>query len=142
MFTLHAVQHPTHPDRPNPRVVIQRFENPLLVAQTGENLRFGKGSSNPSAPLNSRAILFPRCATGYQNPDTLSCVSPGDVNWVEGIGFPNAATVGRNTLRTGGTNNFDLNLTKSIPFGETWRSNNSMRLNADRHYVNAGAALP
>jgi hypothetical protein len=29
--------------------------------------------------------------------------------------------VGRNTLRTGGTNNFDLNLSKSIPFGETRR---------------------
>ena len=40
---------------------------------------------------------------------------------MEGIGFPNAATVGRNTLRTGGTNNFDLNLTKSIQFGETRR---------------------
>jgi hypothetical protein len=76
---------------------------------------------NPSAPLTSRAILFPRCATGYQNPDTGACVNPGDVHWVEGIGFPNAATVGRNTLRTGGTNNFDLNLTKSIPFGEKQR---------------------
>src|SRR5262249_35100238 len=61
---------------------------------------------NPSAPLNTRAIIFPRCSTGYQNPDTGSCVSPGDVHWVEGAGFPNAATVGRNTLRTGGTNNF------------------------------------
>jgi len=69
-------------------------------------------------PLNTRAIIFPRCVTGYQNPDTGSCVSPRDVHWVEGIGFPNAATVGRNTLRTGGTNNFDLNLTKSIPLGE------------------------
>jgi hypothetical protein len=29
--------------------------------------------------------------------------------------------VGRNTLRTSGTNNFDLNLTKSIPFGEMRR---------------------
>jgi hypothetical protein len=76
---------------------------------------------NPGAPLNSRAILFPRCATGYQNPDTGSCVSPGDVHWVEGIGFPNAATVGRNTLRTGGTNNFDLNLSKSILLGEKRR---------------------
>ena len=76
---------------------------------------------NPSAPLTSRAILFPRCATGYQNPDTGACVNPGDVHWVEGIGFPNAATVGRNTLRTGGTNNFDLNVTKSIPFGEKRR---------------------
>ena len=50
-----------------------------------------------------------------------SCVTLGHVRWVEGSGFPNAATVGRNTLRTGGTNNFDLNLTKSIPFGETRR---------------------
>ena len=49
---------------------------------------------NPSAPLNSRAIIAPRCATGYQNPDTGSCVSPGDVHWVEGTGFPNASTVG------------------------------------------------
>jgi len=40
---------------------------------------------------------------------------------VEGTGFPNASTVGRNTLHTGGTNNFDLNLTKSIPVGERRR---------------------
>jgi outer membrane receptor protein involved in Fe transport len=73
---------------------------------------------NPNAPLNTRAIIYPTCATGYQNPDTLSCVTPGAVHWVEGIGFPNAATVGRNTLHTGATNNFDLNLTKSIPLGE------------------------
>jgi hypothetical protein len=77
--------------------------------------------SNPNAPVNTRAIIFPKCPTGYQNPDTGSCVNPGNVHWVEGAGFPNAATVGRNTLRTGGTNNFDLNLTKSIPFGEARR---------------------
>jgi Carboxypeptidase regulatory-like domain/TonB dependent receptor len=76
---------------------------------------------NPTAPLNTRAIIFRGCATGYQNPDTGSCVSPTEVHWVEGIGFPNAATVGRNTLRTAGTNNFDLNLTKSIPLGEARR---------------------
>ena len=76
---------------------------------------------NPNAPLNTRAITAPKCSTGFQNADTGSCVSPGDVHWVEGIGFPNAATVGRNTLHTGGTNNFDLNLTKSIPFGEKRR---------------------
>jgi hypothetical protein len=76
---------------------------------------------NPNAPVNTRATIFPKCPTGYQNPDTGSCVSPGDVHWVEGVGFPNAATVGRNTLRAGGTNNFDLNLTKSIPFGEARR---------------------
>ena len=76
---------------------------------------------NPSAPLNSRAIIFPRCATGYQNPDTGSCGSPGDVHWVEGTGFPNPSTAGRNTLRTRGTNNFDLNLSKSFPVGEKRR---------------------
>ena len=76
---------------------------------------------NPSAPLNTRAIISPKCATGYQNPDTGSCVSPGDVHWVEGTGLPNAVTVGRNTLHTGGTNDFDLSLTKSIPLGEKRR---------------------
>ena len=76
---------------------------------------------NPDAPLNTRAIIFPKCATGYQNPDTSSCVSPSGVHWVEGNGFPNASTVGRNTLHTGGTNNFDLNLTKLIPLGEKRR---------------------
>jgi hypothetical protein len=29
--------------------------------------------------------------------------------------------VGRNTLRTGGTNNFDLNLTKALAWGESRR---------------------
>jgi hypothetical protein len=76
---------------------------------------------NPNAPLNSRAIIAPSCSTGYKNPDTSSCVNPADVHWVEGIGFPNASTVGRNTLRTGGTNNFDLNLSKSFPVGEKRR---------------------
>lgn len=76
---------------------------------------------NADAPLNTRAIIFPTCPTGYQNPDKGSCVSSDAVHWVEGTGFPNAATVGRNTLRTEGTNNFDLNLTKSIPLGEARR---------------------
>ena len=76
---------------------------------------------NPNSPLDTRAIIVPTCPTGYQNPDTGSCVSPGQVPWVEGTGFPNASTVGRNTLHTGGTNNFDLNLTKSIPVGEKRR---------------------
>jgi hypothetical protein len=94
---------------------------------------------NPSAPMTTRAILFPRCATGYENPDTGSCVSPGDVHWVEGTGIPNAATVGRNTLRTGGTDNFDVNLTKLIQFGEVRRLELRWEaLNAFNHpqYVN------
>ena len=41
--------------------------------------------------------------------------------WIEGIGIPNGSTVGRNTLRTGGTNNFDMNLTKSFHWTEKRR---------------------
>jgi hypothetical protein len=48
-------------------------------------------------------------------------VSPGDVYWVEGAGFPNASTVGRNTRFTNGTNNFDLSLFKTIAFAERKR---------------------
>jgi hypothetical protein len=78
---------------------------------------------NPNAPLNSRAVVTPAsasqfCSTGYRNPDTGLCVSPSDVHWIEGAGLPNAATVGRNTLNTGGIVNFDLDLTKSLPIGE------------------------
>jgi hypothetical protein len=82
--------------------------------------------SNPRAPLNSRAVVTPSsgsqsCATGYRNPDTGMCVSPGDVHWIQGLGFPNSSTVGRNTLLAGGINNFDVTLTKSFPIGEQRR---------------------
>lgn len=76
---------------------------------------------SPTAPANSRAIVFPQCSTGYKNPDTGSCVNPSEVHWVQGMGSPNASTVGRNALRTSGTNNFDLNLNKAIPLGEARR---------------------
>jgi hypothetical protein len=94
---------------------------------------------NPNAPLNTRGIIFPSCATGYQNPDTLTCVIPTEVHWLEGTGFPNTSTVGRNTLRTGSTNNFDLNLTKMFSFGERKRLELRWEaLNAFNHpqYVN------
>lgn len=82
--------------------------------------------SNPNAPRNSRAVLSPatgplRCPTGYRNPDTNTCVNPADVYWAEGVGFPNASTVGRNTLLTGGTENFDLSLFKSLAIVERRR---------------------
>src|SRR5205814_9430756 len=78
------------------------------------------------APLNTRAILSPAsgprsCATGYRNPDTDLCVNPADVHWIQGIGFPNAATVGRNTLVTGGVNNFDVTVSKSFQIAEQKR---------------------
>ena len=79
--------------------------------------------SNPSAPLNSRAVQWTTtgpqgCATGYRNPDTNICVKPTDVHWVEGTGSPNSTTVGRNTLHTGGTNNFDASLFKTFAIDE------------------------
>jgi hypothetical protein len=82
--------------------------------------------SNPNAPLNSRAVVTPAsgsqsCATGYRNPDAGLCVSPSDVHWIQGTGLPNGATVGRNTLNTGGIANFDLDLTKVFPIGERSR---------------------
>ncbi len=77
--------------------------------------------ANPKMPLNTRAVIFPACSTGYQDPDTFACVTPQQVHWIEGSGFPNASTVGRNTMRTVGTNNWDLNLTKAIRLGETRR---------------------
>ena len=78
---------------------------------------------NPLAPRNSRAVLSARtgpqaCPTGYRDPDADACANPADVYWLEGTGFPNASTVGRNTLLTGGTNNFDLSLFKTFPLGE------------------------
>jgi hypothetical protein len=76
---------------------------------------------NPRAPLNSRAVLMAACPTGYVNPDTNTCVSPGDVHWVQGTGLPNGSTVGRNTLLAGAINNFDLALFKSFRFAETKR---------------------
>lgn len=83
---------------------------------------------NPNAPINTRGVVTATtgansCATGYRNPDaqTLTCVTPNDVRWIEGRGMPNAATVGRNTLFTKGVNNFDLNLLKNFRITETIR---------------------
>jgi hypothetical protein len=99
---------------------------PFTVANGSDRTGAGNKADRPdignaSALLTSRAAIAPRCATGYQNADGGACAGPGDVHWIQGVGFPNGATVGRNTLRTGGTNNFDLNLSKSIPVGEKRR---------------------
>jgi len=81
---------------------------------------------NPNAPLNTRAMIAPAsgpgaCSTGYSNPDTGACVTPGDVHFVQGRGLPNARTVGRNTLLTGGTNNWDIALAKTFAISERKR---------------------
>jgi hypothetical protein len=75
---------------------------------------------NLSAPLNTRAVIVPSatCATGLLNPDTLSCVDPTMVHFVEGSGNPNARTVGRNTLRAPGVDNLDASIAKRFKFTE------------------------
>ena len=55
---------------------------------------------------------------GFFDPDQGICVSPSAVHWIEGVGFPNASTVGRNTLHTGGTNNFDVTILRALSIGE------------------------
>jgi hypothetical protein len=81
---------------------------------------------NPNAPLNTRAVIAPAsgpgaCSTGYSNRDTGACVTPGEVHFVQGRGLPNARTVGRNTLLTGGTNNWDIALAKTFAISERKR---------------------
>jgi hypothetical protein len=73
---------------------------------------------NPEAPLNTRAIVSAKCAPDYLNPDTNSCVTPGDVRFVQGRGLPNSSTVGRNTLTTEGLNQTWIDLIKAVPFTE------------------------
>jgi outer membrane receptor protein involved in Fe transport len=76
---------------------------------------------NPNAPRDSRAVLSQGCPSGFRNPEINACVNPADVYWVEGTGAPNRSTVGRNTLFTGGTNNLDLSLFKTVPIRERTR---------------------
>lgn len=78
---------------------------------------------NPNAPHNSRAVIVATGtrSTGYQNPDTKTCVTPNDVFVVQGTGFPNAKTIGRNTERSKWTENFDLNVFKNFRITERFK---------------------
>jgi hypothetical protein len=90
--------------------------------------RNGDGQSGPdradigniNAPLNTRAIIKPTCATGYGNPDLTGtpCVDPTTVHFIQGIGAPNATTVGRNTLRAPGIDNLAFAVAKRFRFTE------------------------
>jgi hypothetical protein len=69
---------------------------------------------NPNAPRNTRAVIVPvaTCATGFRNPDSLSCVTPNDVYVVQGAGLPTARTIGRNTETSKAVRNFNTSLFK------------------------------
>ena len=75
---------------------------------------------NPNAPHNTRGIIVPvaTCATGFQNPDTKTCVTANDVYVVQGTGFPNARTLGRNTELSNWVKNFDVNFFKTTRLTE------------------------
>jgi hypothetical protein len=109
--------------------------------------------SNPAAPLNTRAVINAGCTTGFSNPDLNgACVDANTVHWIEGIGLPNARTVGRNTLLTNGFNNLDLSIAKSFKISE--RSNFEYRVDmfnatntinlitVPSRVVNSGANVP
>ncbi|HEV3039718.1 MAG TPA: carboxypeptidase regulatory-like domain-containing protein [Candidatus Angelobacter sp.] len=75
--------------------------------------------SNPAAPLNTRAVRNSGCATGFSNPDLAgACVDPSTVHFIEGIGLPNANTVGRNTLRAPATDTVDVSIAKRFRINE------------------------
>ena len=71
-------------------------------------------------PVSRRRGAGPAaCPTGYKDPDTGACVTPGEVHFVEGHGLPNSRTLGRNTLFAGSTNNWDAILAKTLAIWET-----------------------
>jgi hypothetical protein len=84
--------------------------------------------SNPNAPLNTRATLDSGCPLGFANPDVFDpsrgpkggakCWDPSTVHWIEGIGAPNARTVGRNTMFAPGLDNLNLAIAKKFKFTE------------------------
>jgi hypothetical protein len=71
---------------------------------------------NPDAPLNTRAIMFINCPTGWLNPDTNSCVTPSDVHFIMGMDLPNSDTMGRNTLTAEGSVEVWMSVLKSFIF--------------------------
>jgi hypothetical protein len=84
---------------------------------------------NPSAALNTRAVIKSSCATGYANPDASNaCVDPNSVHFIEGTGAPNARTVGRNTLQTPGLDLLSLNIAKTFRFSERMRLQYSLSM--------------
>jgi Carboxypeptidase regulatory-like domain len=82
--------------------------------------------SNANAPINTRATLDSGCPLGYSNPDVFdgsrankqACWDPATVHWIEGIGAPNARTVGRNSMFAPGLDNLNLAIAKTFKFTE------------------------
>ena len=85
---------------------------------------------NPNAPHNTRGVIVPiaTCSTGFQNPDTKTCVTPNDVYVIQTtllpgnlVNFPSGKTLGRNTERSNWTKNFDMNVFKVFRFSERFK---------------------
>jgi hypothetical protein len=104
-------------------ITVFQSGTPFTVLNGSDRNGYGNRNDRPdvsyaAAPLNTRAQISTTCATGYFNPDTAVCVSQTGVHFIEGRGFPNAMTVGRNTLLTGGTNNWDVSALKTFTIAE------------------------
>jgi hypothetical protein len=78
---------------------------------------------NPNAPHDTRAVIVATtvCSSGYQNPDTKGCVTPNDVYVVQGTGFPNAKTIGRNTEHSKAVETFNTSLFKVFTLTERFK---------------------
>lgn len=106
---------------------IPHWESGQPFTLTNGSDRNGDGQSGPdrpdisnlNAPLNTRATINPACATGFSNPDANgACVDPSTVHFIEGIGLPNARTVGRNTLRAPASDTLNLSIAKKFKINE------------------------
>jgi hypothetical protein len=102
-----------------PFTIINGFDRDADGLATADRPDIG----NPNAPHTTRGVVVPiaTCSTGLRSPDSLQCVSANDVFVVQGLGLPNARTIGRNTERSNWTENFDMNLFKVFRFNERFR---------------------
>jgi hypothetical protein len=99
---------------------------PYTVQNGSDRGGFGQAAAerpdigNLSAPLNTRAVISPTCATGFTNPDgpAGNCVDPGTVHFIQGTGGPSSRTIGRNTLNAPGVDNLDAAIAKRFKFTE------------------------
>ena len=80
---------------------------------------------NPNGRKNSRAIPNAASATGYVDPDNNNApIARSDAMFI-GIAANSGRTgnLGRNTLRTPGINNWDMNLSKKVAITERLKLN-------------------
>lgn len=78
---------------------------------------------NPTGQPGVRAVPNAGSPTGYVNPDAGNApINPANAQYIGlAAGTGRRGTLGRNTLRTPGTNNFNVNILKRVRITETTR---------------------